>query len=339
MDGCGTTSWNSGTRYRELPRGRLLGRDRQVVELAVMKTTRFASRRPAGWRALATRVFALGVLLAPSCTPEPKPFLWRIEGQPPSYLFGTVHVPDTRVTTLPVIVRRSFRASDVLLTEVPFDQMGKAAELTVSGQTLRELLPEDLYRRVSAYFEANKIPMQRIEPLAVWAVLTTILQVEATKLNRTGDIHDKMLWEHGVDQRKQLGGLATPEEQVAVFDEFTLEEQRVMLEGTLDQVDEQKRLGKNMFEELIEIYRRGDENELQQFAMQSSGLEGHEELEAKFTRVIVDERNEQMAERMIERMKAAPDKTHFFAVGAMHYAGEKSILALLRAQGYEVTRL
>lgn len=304
-----------------------------------MEITRSGLRQPAGSRVLATLVLAVSVLLAPACAPEAKPFLWRIEAEPPSYLFGTVHVPDIRVTTLPVVVRRSFRASDVLLTEIPFDQMADAAKLMLSGQTLRELLPQNLHRRVSAYFKDSGIPMQNIEPLAVWAVLATIVQVEATKLNRTGDVLDKMLWEHGVDQRKQLGGLATPEEQLAVFDEFTIEEQRVMLDGALDQIEEQQRLGKNLFEEMIEVYRRGDENELYEFALESSGVEGHPELEAKFRRVILDERNEQMAERMIARMKAAPGKSHFFAVGAMHYAGEKSILALLRAQGYEITRL
>ena len=92
-----------------------------------MKTTRMAPRWP-GRRALAA--LALGAwLLASACGQEPKPFLWRIEAEPPSYLFGTVHVPDARVTTLPVIVRRSFRASDVLVTEIPLDRTFDAQQL------------------------------------------------------------------------------------------------------------------------------------------------------------------------------------------------------------------
>ena len=32
------------------------------------------------------------------------PFLWRVEGENPSYLFGSIHVPDDRVLKLPDIV-------------------------------------------------------------------------------------------------------------------------------------------------------------------------------------------------------------------------------------------
>ena len=33
-----------------------------------------------------------------------RPLLWRIELAPPSYLFGTIHLPDERVTKLPPVV-------------------------------------------------------------------------------------------------------------------------------------------------------------------------------------------------------------------------------------------
>ena len=325
--------------YRDLACGHLLARHGQVVELASMETPWIAPRRPGRCRALAALVLTIGVLLAPACTPEAKPFLWRIEAEPPSYLFGTVHVPDARVTTLPVIVRRSFRAADVLFTEIPLDETVDAQKLMSSGKSLRELLPENLYRRVSAYFQAHQTPMANIEPLAIWAVVFAMLQTEIAKLNGTGDVLDRMLWEHGVDQGKKLGGLASVEEQMGVFNRFTIEEQRVMLDGTLDLLEEQERTGKNLFEEMIQVYRLGEENRLQEFALQSSGFEGHEELERKFIRLIIDERNVQMADRIIAELKTEPTKSHFFAVGAMHFAGDESIQALLRAKGYQITRL
>src|SRR5262245_19889095 len=36
-----------------------------------------------------------------------KPFLWRIDGPVPSYLYGTVHVPDPRVLELPEVEDRA----------------------------------------------------------------------------------------------------------------------------------------------------------------------------------------------------------------------------------------
>ena len=48
-----------------------------------------------------------------------KPFLWRIETPVPSYLFGTIHLPDDRVTTLPTVVQQVLDSIDALYTEIP----------------------------------------------------------------------------------------------------------------------------------------------------------------------------------------------------------------------------
>src|ERR1051325_3410775 len=59
-----------------------------------------------------------------------KPFLWRIEGPVPSYLYGTVHVPDPRVLELPEVVRRALNASDVFNAEIPLDAATQGALLS-----------------------------------------------------------------------------------------------------------------------------------------------------------------------------------------------------------------
>jgi len=46
-----------------------------------------------------------------------------------------------------------------------------------------------------------------------------------------------------------------------------------------------------------------------------------------------------MAERIVEKLKAAPDKAHFFAAGALHFGGPESIDAHLRKAGMKVRRL
>lgn len=49
--------------------------------------------------------------------------LWKIEGRArePSYVYGTIHISDPRVTALPEPVRRSFDASRALAIEVTLD--------------------------------------------------------------------------------------------------------------------------------------------------------------------------------------------------------------------------
>jgi uncharacterized protein len=46
-----------------------------------------------------------------------------------------------------------------------------------------------------------------------------------------------------------------------------------------------------------------------------------------------------MTDRLAEKMKQAPDKTFFFAVGAGHLGGAEGILAMLEKDGFKVTRV
>src|ERR671927_413740 len=74
---------------------------------------------------------SLGAQTAPAqVRATDKPFLWRIDGPVPSYLYGTVHVPDPRVLELPEVVRKAFDASDVFNAEIPLDPETQAGMLS-----------------------------------------------------------------------------------------------------------------------------------------------------------------------------------------------------------------
>ena len=50
------------------------------------------------------------------------PFLWQIDGDNPSYLFGSMHFADNRLLTLPDIVIEAIDEVDIVYTEIKFDQ-------------------------------------------------------------------------------------------------------------------------------------------------------------------------------------------------------------------------
>src|SRR5436190_24102584 len=99
-------------------------------------------------------VFAIACLIASVALSAPveKPFLWRIEGAVPSYLYGTVHVPDQRVLDLPDVVKKAFDASEIIYTEIPLDAATQAATVSrlmlPADQDLRKLAGEDLFNRL-----------------------------------------------------------------------------------------------------------------------------------------------------------------------------------------------
>lgn len=62
-------------------------------------------------------------------------------------------------------------------------------------------------------------------------------------------------------------------------------------------------------------------------------------LRQRFDEELLAKRNRRMAERIAKKLRAAPDKSHFFALGAMHYVGQSSVLELLRKEGFKIDRI
>jgi len=62
-------------------------------------------------------------------------------------------------------------------------------------------------------------------------------------------------------------------------------------------------------------------------------------LNKKMITRVVDDRNTKMAEKIAELCAKKPAKSHFFAVGALHYAGDTGIVSQLTRKGFKVTRL
>jgi uncharacterized protein YbaP (TraB family) len=146
-----------------------------------------------------------------------------------------------------------------------------------------------------------------------------------------------MLFDRAQKDGKEVGALETVDEQLAVFEGFTNEEQARMLKLTLDSMDEAAAKGKSPTEDLIKGYLSGDLAKLSLMMTESMRLDPV--LFGKFSARAVDARNLLMADRILAKRAERPDKTCFFAVGALHYAGETGIIGLLRKKGLTVTRV
>jgi len=273
--------------------------------------------------------------------PTEHPLLWRIESDPPSYLYGTIHVPDERVTALPTPVVEALSSCDVVVTELRMDRMaGLAAEMMLpEGESLDKILPEAVRAKLVARLEVAGLPVQALQRFKVWAVMATVVQLEYMDELRAGkQVLDQVIWEEARDNGAEGGALEVPEEQLDAFDGLTREEQVELLNDTLDQWAELRDKGETLVEGIVAEYLRGDLQSFTKFMEERSAYQ-RPELRDKVMARILDERNVRMADRIVEKMAAAPDTTFFFAVGAAHYPGELGILKLLEEKGVQVTRL
>ena len=109
--------------------------------------------------------------------------LWKVEGKAltkPSWLFGTIHIGDPRVTTLHPRAEEAFDALDVFYAEIDLDPAAQAALLPLmmrkDSKTLSEAIGPELSKELDATLksinpEASAEPFQ---PLKTWVVTMTL---------------------------------------------------------------------------------------------------------------------------------------------------------------------
>ena len=257
--------------------------------------------------------------------------LWRVEkaGVAPSYLFGTIHSEDPRVTALPEAVREGLGASRVLLLELDLGSPELAlvplVQILPPGQSLDRLLPPDMYRDAIAAMTQRGFPEASTNRLRPWAIVI-YLSVPPVK---TGLFVDVVLYQQALAQGVTIAGLERASEQIAVFEALSLAEQRELLAQALAL---QPGLDA-WFEAMHQAYLARDLAALQGIADDTYGTLSPE-MGAKFERLLVTERNHRMAERARPYLAAGGA---FIAVGALHLPGESGLIRQFEVLGYRVT--
>lgn len=290
-----------------------------------------------------------------------RPLLWVIEGDTPTFLFGTIHLTDPRVLDLADVVVEAFESADEFQAEIPMDaaaMMGaQALMLYGPDRSLDKVLPPELYQRVVPHMAELGVPAMVLPRLKAWVVG---MQLMMKALSDAGDdegaddgagstpagpveVLDQMLYSRASKAGKTVGGLETVREQLTIFDSMEEPKQVEMLEEILDMLEADPEEDADAENEMVEqvrkltaLYLAGDLVPLARLLKEAAG---EDEVMQEFMRRLIDDRNERMADRILERTAAAPDKVFFFAVGAGHYPGPEGILARLAAAGKTVRRL
>lgn len=278
---------------------------------------------------------------AQSPRPTDRPLLWLIEGKTPSYLYGTIHLPDDRVLALPKVVDQALDRCDAFFAEIPMDQamiLQSAQRMQLpAGKQLKDVLPEKVYERAAAYMKRKGFDIAAFSRMRVWAA-----SVQITLLDRLQDMMSKQaldltLYLRCQAEDKQVGGLETLEEQFGVFESFTDEEQAQMLDKSLDFLEKSEKEGVNYVDKLLELYLAGDEAALMKFM--NAYFDEKDPLDRCMVDRLLTQRNRHMAERIAAKLREQPDRSFFFAVGAGHLPDKTGVVELLRSRGLKLRRL
>ena len=262
-----------------------------------------------------------------------KGLLWQIDkpGLTPSYLFGTIHSEDPRVTQLPSPVRSRFEKASSASFELMMD-MSTMLEATgamffTAEQSLDKLIDKALYQSVIDAMRQHQLPAFMVNRLKPWAIVVTL----STPPMETGKFLDLLLYQKAQQLQIPTYGLETVKEQLAVFENIPLTDQIIMLKDTVKNL-------KNMptvFEKMHDLYLRRDLTELLRYSIEEMKKSSDNlSLVEAFYKRVVDDRNIRMVERMEKHLKAG---NAFIAIGALHLPGKKGVLKLLQNSGYRIS--
>jgi len=277
--------------------------------------------------------------------------LWKVEGKDltkPSWLFGTIHIGDPRVTTLHPRAEEAFDALDVFYAEIDLDPAAQAALLPLmmrkDNKTLSEAIGPELSKELDATLksinpEASTEPFQ---PLKTW-VVTMTLNVMVMFKNTPEELQgkealDAVLQARATKAGKKTDALETADFQMKIFEVLNEKEQQAFLAATIKQIKEDPGAVEKQGKDLLTAYLTGTPRDLGKIMKKAmTQVEGDKELTERFMKAVLDDRNIGMANKADEFMQGAKDRSHFFAVGALHYTGKTAVQKLLRKRGYTIT--
>ena len=205
-------------------------------------------------------------------------------------------------------------------------------------KSLQEILPKSLYQRTNKYIkqinpQLNLIPF---DTMKIWALSVVVSMLENQLKYPMLQAIDFEIYSYARSQNKGVGGIESIEEQITAMDMFSLEEQIMGLESTLDYLEQSN----DFMEEMKNLYMEGDEKKMMAFIEGTMfKSEKYKKFEEKFMQVLLYDRNRLMAGRIEALLKEHPDKRYLFAFGVMHFLGQKSVVEHLEGKGYSVSRV
>lgn len=252
--------------------------------------------------------------------------LWQVkspEGKV-SYLLGTIHADDTRVTDFSPSLLDAFSKTEVFMME-SLPPRNPSIFLMKSGN-VAELLTEKEFDQVRELADFHSMHIEAAMKMKPW-LLAVIFDLPKPKSMYS---MDELLMAKAEEQNKIVLGLESTQAHFSVLDSISQDEQMVMLKAVLNRTQDEKLRD---YEALVSTYQSGDLDKIASLDDSITGQMLPQALWEKMRIKLIDERNQGMANGMIAQAK---DKSVFVAMGASHLAGKDGVINRLRQAGYEL---
>ncbi len=261
---------------------------------------------------------------------------WTVRGAHNTvYLLGSVHVLKPEDSTLPEDVRLAYTRSATLVLEVDLNNINSAALLAASlryatlpdGQTLAEVLGPELYNQFLVHANALGVDPQFTARFQPWFAALMLDEVQMSKLGFSASSGvDEQLATRAASDNKEVIGLETVEDQLGVFSQLSLDEQRRYMRFSLQSLDS----AAADIDATVAAWHQGDTRALEKLL--NDDFKDFPELRRRLT---VD-RNRHWMDKLLPMLNG--DHDYLVVVGALHLIGSGGLVDLLKQRGFQVTQ-
>ena len=274
----------------------------------------------------------LGCLSAQAASP-----VWAVRGPHNIvYLAGSIHMLPADDAALPAGFTRAYADSTKLVMELDLAKFDPMEAMTwmmdhgtlPAGTTLRGLLGEQRYGRVSGAAASLGMPMAGLDSLAPWVVGIEITDAayEHEGFDPDQGVEEQLL-RLAQSDHKPTAGLETLPEELGSLSSLSSADQIRMLDQTVDELKDLK----SEMREVTGAWRSGDRAHLA--ALLSSEYGAFPSL----YKPLVTDRNQRWLPQVEQLLNGKENA--FVVVGALHLVGDGGLLELLRRKGYTITQL
>ncbi len=269
-------------------------------------------------------------------TPK-KGFFWKLNiNQKHIYFLGSSHLASENFYPLNSQIMSAFEKSDYLVVEVDIRKQNTIdirKYIIESGtysneDTLTTKLPKKIYKNLLE--EADKIGISEdfIKNKKPWLVSIILAMTKFTKLGFDKSLGVENYFFERLKKQKVLE-LESILFQLKILSSFNEEESLLMLKNTLIELKTMKKL----IEKIEKNWKVGNAKALEQVIFKNFKKD---KLKDAFD-ILFTKRNINMAKKIEQYFK--DDKNYFIIVGAGHYIGDKGIISLLKAKGYDIPQI
>lgn len=273
------------------------------------------------------RIVLLVLLLVHSAFAADKGLLWKVQSPQgvTSYLLGTMHSDDKRITEFNQPLKDAFKSSKIFMLEA-LPPRSPAVFLLPQGD-VSALLTEQEFDRVRELAEYHSMHIEAAMRMKPW-LLAVIFDLPKPKAMYS---MDEILLSDASEQNKLVLGLENTQSHFSVLDSFSMDQQLTMLRAVLKRSQAQK---EKDFERLLAVYRSGQLDKIAAVDDEITGGMLPKPLWQEMRQKLITERNQTMLDSFVSQ---AQQHSVFAAVGASHLGGEDGLLNRLRQAGYQVS--